>query len=97
MIENYQIANAPKPTGAVIGLDIVSTSQRTATAIDEGVYLVSTGSACHFNFGDNTVVATASDGLLMPGERLLFLPNQYIAIIKATGATDSVVRFAACE
>lgn len=33
MIENYQIANAPKPTGAVIGLDIVAASQRTATAI----------------------------------------------------------------
>lgn len=97
MIENYQVSLAPKPTGAVVGLDVVATSQRTASAMNEGVYLVSNGAACHINFGSNAVVSTAADCLLMPGERILTLPNEYISVIKAAGSSDSIIRFTAIE
>lgn len=97
MIENYQVGNTVKPTGAVIGLDVVSASQRTASAVDAGLYVIANGSACHINYGDSTVTATVADALMMPGERVQVLPNQYIAVVKANGSADSIIRFAKCE
>lgn len=97
MIEDYQLPKYVQPTGAVIGLDVVAASQRTASALNAGLYVVANGSACHINYGDNTVTATASDALMMPGERVQIMPNQYVAVIKAAGSADSIIRFAACE
>ena len=51
MIENYQIANAPKPTGATIALDLLATATTSSGTLTGGVYHVANSAYCHFTFG----------------------------------------------
>jgi len=83
----------PNPDGTTIGLDALVTSSRTTGAINAAVYHVANTVALHLNTGDGTVVATAANMLLMPGERLMILPAEYVAVIKAAGSSDGIARF----
>lgn len=86
----------PNPTGATIGLDALLASTRTTGAVSNKMFHISNTVALHMNFGDGTVTATATDMLLMPGERLMVLPAQYVAVIKAAGSADGIVRLTEC-
>lgn len=50
MIENYQIANAPKPSGATIALDLLATATTSTGSLTGGVYHIANSSWCHFTF-----------------------------------------------
>jgi myosin-crossreactive antigen len=86
----------PNPTGTVIGLDLLAASGRTTGALNNKVFHIANTVACHMNFGDGSVTATAADMLLMPGERLMVLPNQYVAVIKSAGSADGILRLTEC-
>ena len=86
----------PNPAGTTIGLDALATSSRTTGAINAAVYHVANTVALHLNTGDGTVAATAANMLLMPGERLMILPAEYVAVIRAAGSSDGIVRFTEC-
>lgn len=86
----------PNPTGAVIALDLLVGSARSTGPVNNQVFHIANTVACHLVFGDNTVSAAASDMLLMPGERLMVLPNLYVAVVKAAGSADGIIRFTEC-
>ena len=86
----------PNPTGTVIGLDALATSSRTTGAVNAKMYHIANTVALHIAFGDGSVVATAANMLLMPGERMMVLPAQYIAVIKAAGSADGIFRCVEC-
>lgn len=82
-----------RPTGTTIALDLLVGSQRSSGSVNEAVYHVANTVFCHLKFGDNTVVADATCLMLAPGERLLVLPAQYVAVIKSAGTSDGIIRF----
>jgi len=86
----------PNPTGTTIGLDALVASSRTTGAINAAQYHVANTVALHLNMGSNSVSATLTNMLLMPGERLMVLPAQYLAVIKAAGSSDGIIRFTEC-
>lgn len=92
MIENYQAYGAFKLTDNVIALDLLSGSQRTTGGVNNNVFHICNSVFCHIKTGDNTVAANATCTLLAPGERLMVLPNEYVAVIKAAGASDGIIR-----
>lgn len=89
--------SVPNPTGTVIGLDALTASGRTTGAINSKMYHVANTVALHMAFGDSSVTATAANMLLMPGERLMVLPALYIAVIKAAGSADGILRLTECS
>jgi hypothetical protein len=91
-----EYVQAVRPTGTTIALDLLAAQSRTTGTINEAVYHISNTVACHIKFGDNTVVADVTCQLLMPGERLFVLPNQYISVVKSTGQSDGIIRFTEC-
>ncbi len=93
-IENYQAYGAFKPTGPTVGLDITSTSTKTAGPLSANVYHFTTSVACHVEFSTNgSLVADNSHTMFMPGERLIVVPdNHYMAVIKVAGQPDGILR-----
>jgi len=86
----------PNPTGTVIGLDLLAAAARSTGNINAAMYHVSNTVACHMTFGNSSVGATSADILLMPGERLMVLPNEYVSVIKAAGSSDGIIRLTEC-
>ena len=80
-------------SGVTIGLDATTASSRTSGGLSAGTYHVSNSVWCHIKTGDGTVNAAISDTLLAPGERLLLIEEGlYVAVIKATGQADGILR-----
>lgn len=87
------VDGAVELTDNVVGLDLLLASSRSTGAMNNKLYHVANSVYCHIKTGDNTVVADATCTLLAPGERLMVLPAEYVAVIKATGASDGIIRF----
>lgn len=73
--------------GPVIGLDILEQGNgglpvRSASALAEGVYMITTSNYAHIAFGISSVAADANDALLAPGERMLIIPSgSYVSVV----------------
>jgi hypothetical protein len=95
-------ANAVKIAGGVVvGVDIPLSSAgaaRSTSALEAGVYMVTTSNYAHVAFGGSLVDATGDDALLAPGERCLIIPEggSYVSLLGiGDSATDSgIARFA---
>lgn len=92
MIENYQAYGAFRLSDSVIALDLLAASGRSSGALNNEVFHVSNTVYCHIKTGNNAVTADATCTLLAPGERLMVLPNEYVSVIKAAGASDGIIR-----
>lgn len=92
-----EYVQANRLTGTTVGLDLLSTSQVTPGTLTGGVYHLATSVACHIEFGA-TPVADNTHTLLMPGERLIVVPdNTKVAVIKLAGQPDGILRMTLCE
>lgn len=94
MIENHQVSNAILTlTDNVVSLDTLLAASRTAGAVNNTLYHVANSVYCHIKTGNNTVTADTTCTLLAPGERLMVLPAEYVSVIRASGASDGIIRF----
>lgn len=87
----------PNLSTTTIALDLTGTAARSSGALNNKMFHVANTVACHIVSGSSSVDAVVTNTLLMPGERLLVLPAQYVSVIKATGVSDGIIRLTECN
>ena len=75
-----------------VGIDIGASANTTA-AQTEGRYHLATTEYCHVKITTAGTAATTSDGILAPGERLIYLgENDRVSCIQVSGGGTGVLR-----